>query len=150
MNPEKVYTAVLDELKRYVGARCTKKKDSRGQEWQGGMTIVSEEDARLDEMARLSVEAVMRSMAEDQRPRTSREARSLQPGDVFTRYTITKDGVAIDEEVTVVKTAGTSTKPIITFRTEADAYGDIAMEGHYMLSVYRPSLDDLRKELANG
>lgn len=149
MNVEATYEAVLEELKNYVSARSTKRKDSRGNEWESGMTIASREDKRLDEMARLTVEAVVRSIAKDSRPRQSLEARALRLGDVFTRYSITKDGVAIDEEVTVVQLRGTSTKPRIKFRTVTDAYDEIEMEGHWLLAVYRPSVEDLRREMVD-
>lgn len=148
MNGEKAYEAVLDELKRYVEARCERRKDSKGSEWVGGMTVVSAEDKRIEEMARLAVEAVLR--IDDGRPRKSVEARSLIAGDVFTYYSITKDGVAVDEELTVVKTTGTKTKPIITVRTSDNGYRDLSIEGHYLLSVYRPTLEDMREEFSNG
>lgn len=148
MNAEKAYESVLDELKRYVGARCEKRKDSKGSEWVGGMTVVSPEDKRIEEMARLAVEAVLRM--DDGRPRTSVEARAVIAGDVFTYYSITKDGVGVDEELTVVKRTGTKDKPIITVRKSDNAYRDLSIEGHYLLAVYRPTAEDMMKEMDDG
>jgi hypothetical protein len=148
MNVEVAYQSVLAELKRYVEARSTKRKDDAGRVWESGVTIVSAEDKRLEEMARLAVEAITRS--DDGKPLRSVEARKLMPGDVFTRYTITTDGVAVDEEVTVVQRTGTTSSPRIKFRNEQGTYAEIEMPGHYLLSVYRATVDDLRKELADG
>lgn len=150
IDPEKAYQAVLAELKRYVAARSTKRKDARsGTEWESGVTIVSAEDRRLEEMARLSVEAMMRT--DDGRVRQTMEIRALQPGDVFTWYAIIKDGVSSDEEVTVVKRTGTSTRPRILVRGEGGGYREFEVEdGATLVSVYRPTLEDFKKELADG
>ena len=144
MNPERATDAAVEAIKQYVAARQGKKSDKSG-EWATGMTLLNERDQRIPEMARLIVEAIM--AVDDKRPRISVEAKAIRMGDVFTRYSV-KDGVAVDEEVTALSAKTTLGKTTMKYRRPIDATGEVKIDATYLLSVYRPTLDDLRDQLA--
>lgn len=145
MNPERACEAVESALREYVKTRSSYRKDEKGQVWSSGMTIVSPDDKRIEEMARLVIEAVMR--ADDQRPRISIETKSLQLGDTFTRYSI-KEGVAVDEEVTVIKVTTSVNRTTIRYRRPNDQIADVTIDASYLVSVVRPTTADLKALLA--
>lgn len=144
MNPEQVCKAIHDTLREYVSTRSAYKKDGQGQTWSTGMTVVSPDDKRLEEIARMATEAVLR--CSDKRPRQMVECRSLQLGDVFTRYSI-KEGIAIDEEVTVLKASTVVNRTTIKYRRPDGSVVEIPIEASYLVAVVRPSKDDLRQML---
>lgn len=145
MNPERATDAAIEAVKRYVRARESKKQDKSG-EWSTGMTILNDRDQRIPEMARLIVEAII--AVDDGRARISVEAKAIQMGDVFTRYSV-KDGVAVDEEVTALSAKTSLGKTVLKYRRPNDATGEVTIDATYLLSVYRPTLDDLREQIAN-
>jgi hypothetical protein len=147
MNPERACDAVEAALRDYVKTRSSYRKDDKGQVWSQGMTIVSPDDKRIEEIARLVIEAVMR--VDDKRQRTTVETRSLQLGDVFTRYAI-KDGVAVDEEVTVIKVTTAVNRTTIRYRRPNDQIADVTIDASYLVSVVRPTNDDLRAMLSEA
>ncbi len=144
MNQEKVHAAVTEALREYVRARSATRKDEKGQTWSQGMTIVSDTDKRIEEMARIAVEAVLR--VDDGRPYKTDEAKALQLGDVFTRYAI-KDGVAVDEECVVLKATTQGGRTTIKHRRHNDAVVEVTIDATYLVSVVRPDNAMLRQEL---
>lgn len=144
MDVEAAQAAVESVLREYVRARSNYKKDRTGSEWSQGMTIVSPDDKRIDEMARLVVEAVTR--LPDQRPRIQVEVKSLLTGDALTYYA-TKNGLAVDEEVTVVRVASSGGRTTVKFRRRTDDLVEATFDSTYLVSVVRPSASDLRAML---
>jgi hypothetical protein len=136
VNPERANDAIARTLREYVKSRSTYRKEKDGSVYSSGMTIVSPDDKRIDEIARLATESLLR--LDDQRTRISVETRKLQLGDVFTRYTI-KDGVGVDEEVTVVKVNTNASKTTIKYRRQNDTMAEVTIDSTYLVSIYRPS-----------
>lgn len=158
MNEEKAYQAVLKTLAEYVRCRMTVKRDKSGRDQL-------DPDRRLEEIARLVVGAVLN--LSDTRERRHVEACALQSGDVFTRYEIVettdksgkKSAVSVDEEVTVLRTErptlinqleGTRDRVSVFFRSNNGTYGEVEYERTWLVSVYRPTLADLREEFGDA
>lgn len=144
MNAERAHEATEKVLREYVKSRSSTRKDSKGDTWSSGMTIVSPDDKRIGEIARLVVEAIMN--LDDQRPRLQVEARALRLGDVFTRYMI-KDGIAVDEEVAVVKVTTAGGVTTVRYRRPNDSIVDAPIDATFLVSVVRPTADDLKSML---
>lgn len=146
LDPEKATAAAVTAIKAYVSARSSYKKEKDGKEWSQGMTLVGPDDKRIDEIARLVVESVMRDGADD-RARIAVETQHLQTGDVFTRYAI-KDGIAVDYEVSVIKVTTQGRRSTIKYRrTNDDDICECTTDATYLVAVMRPSRDELRAML---
>lgn len=144
MNPERACEAAASAIREYVRARSSYKQDKNGDKWSAGMTLVNPEDKRIAEIARLVIEAVIR--VDDGRSRTTVETRALRLGDVFTRYAI-KDGVGVDEEVTVIKVTTNAQKSTIKYRRSNDQIAEATIDASYLVAVMRPTTEDLRAQL---
>lgn len=144
MNAEKVFNATVATVKDYIKARSSSRKDEQGKMIATGMTFVSPEDKRVEEMCRLIVETVMAN--DDGKERKLVEAKALQIGDVYTRYTI-KDEVGIDEEVTVIKAVTSGNRTKLMFRRHNDSQGEQVLDATYLVPIWRPTANELAAEL---
>ena len=138
MNPERIQGDVEAVIRDYVTKRKSK---------EGTLTIVSEADKRIDELAALITERVITH--DDRRARLLLEAKQLQMGDVFTRYAI-KENVGVDEEVTVVRVETKTNRTTLKYRRHNDSHGELTLDATFLVSVNRPTLEDLKRDFAAG
>lgn len=144
MNVERACEAVETAIREYMKARSAYKKDDKtGEVRSQGMTLISPDDRRIEEIARLAIEAVLK--VDDGKGRIYVEARALTLGDEITRYMI-KDGIAVDEEVVIIKSSTVGNRTTLRYRRPNDAISEVVIDATYLVSTYRASSkDELRK-----